>query len=405
MNSKLLTPVLLVLTLAAIVLAFAMPTRGLRSARPDSPEPSAATDASATRSTAVQLPPLVVEPPIPTIPGMVWIPGGTFTMGTPYMPAPGEPNPDRIKPDEVPAHIVEVDGFFIDATEVTNAAYEEFVNATGYVTVAERKPKREDFIGLVPDISLIPEENLVAGSLCFNENFDRSAVRPGEPLWEYVAWEFRKGACWKHPAGPGSGIEDKRDHPVVHIAFEDALAYCEWAGKRLPTEAEYEYAHRGGREGAKYFWGNELVPDGQYYCNYWQGEFPLDRQILDGYMTTAPVKSFPPNGYGLYEMAANVWEWCHDKYHIDYYSQAPRRNPQGPAVSFDPSEPNIPKRVTRGGSFLCNTNNCTGYRIAARMRAEESSGACHHGFRCVVDSVMARKRQTQHGSASSIHSP
>ena len=335
-----------------------------------------------------KLPPLITKSPAKAPTGMVWIPGGRFTMGTKFRPRFGLENPDRIKHDEWPPHPVEVDGFWMDATEVTNAQYKKFVDATGHITLAEKKPKREDFIGVVPDVSLIPEENLVAGSLCYNENFDRKNFRTGFPNWEYQAWEYRKGANWKHPEGPKSSIKNKMNHPVVHLTYDDAIAYCKWAGKRLPTEAEWAYAARGGHKNNKYPWGNELIVKGKYQCNYWQGIFPTKRENKDGFLTTAPVKSFVPNSYGVYDMAGNVWEWCSDYYRVDYYRTSPLRNPKGPKTSFDPQEPRLEKRVMRGGSYLCNTNNCTGYRVAARMRGEVTSGACHHGFRCVVDTKM-----------------
>ncbi len=334
--------------------------------------------------------PLIKQAPTDSPQGMSWIPGGEFQRGTPQFPAPhrSPANPDRIKPDEFPAHMVAVDGFFMDQTEVTNAEFKRFVDATGYITASEKAPKREDFIGVVPDISLIPEENLVAGSICFNENFDRENLVQDVPLWEYQVWEYRKGANWKHPEGPVSSIEGRMDQPVVHVTYADAIAYCKWTGKRLPTEAEWELAARGGHSDWKYPWGNELLPDGHYLCNFWQGEFPFDNTLEDGFKGASPVKSFPPNPYGLYDMAGNVWEMTADYYDREYYSRSPRRNPQGPTESFDPEEQNIVKRVTRGGSFMCNTNSCTGYRVGARMRTDESSAAFHQGFRCVVDPSM-----------------
>lgn len=339
------------------------------------------------------LPPVIVEEPAETPQGMVWIPGGEFIMGTDYRPAPGKPNPDRIKPDEYPPHRVEVDGFWMDITEVTNAEFKRFVDETGYVTFPERKPKREDFIGAVPDINEIPEENLVPGSLVMNYEFDQEKLVRGVPNWEYQVWTYRRGANWKHPEGPDTDIKDRMDHPVVHVTYEDAQAYCEWAGKRLPTEAEYEYAALGGKKKQKYFWGNDLVPDGQYNANFWQGDFPTKNDHLDGFPKTSPVRTFQANGYGLYDIAGNAWEWCSDFYRPDYYAYSPVRNPQGPKNSFDPQEPGQVKRTMRGGSFLCNTNNCTGYRIAARMRGEVTSAAFHHGFRCVVDSNMVEEYQ------------
>lgn len=284
--------------------------------------------------------------------------------------------------DEAPAHDVLLDGFWLDETEVTNRQFAEFVDATGYETIAERTPQREDFVGQVENIAEIPAENLVAGSLCFNRDFDRAMLRRDGPLWPYQVWMYVRGASWRHPEGPDSSIEDRMDHPVVHVAWDDAAAYCEWAKKRLPTEAEWEYAARGGLPGAKYPWGNELTPGGKWRANIWQGEFPNENSGADGFLTTAPVQQFAPNSFGLYAMSGNVWEWCADNYRPDYYSVSPGRNPQGPTDSFDPNEPGLEKRVQRGGSFLCNENYCLGYRVSARMKGERSSSSYHIGFRC-----------------------
>jgi len=339
---------------------------------------------------------LLKEEPAATPDEMVWIPGGEFWMGHNDIPEMNAPNPDRIKPDEGPAHEVSLDGFWMDEHEVTNRQFAEFVAMTGYVTYAETTPTREDFARSGADPAAIPVEALYAGSMCFKNNFDKSNLpvefdEDGHPIgqanWEYNVWEVVADANWQHPDGPSSSIEDRMDHPVVHVNWEDAVAYCEWAGKRLPTEAEFEYAALGG-EDRKFPWGDEREPDGKYMCNYWQGTFPIDRQNLDGFLTSAPVKSFPPNAYGLYDISGNVWEWCHDYYHINYYSESPKRNPKGPSESFDPQEPGIIKRVQRGGSFMCNTNSCTGYRTRARMRGEFTSGSFHNGFRCVVDANM-----------------
>lgn len=317
---------------------------------------------------------VIVEEPFPTPPGMRWIPGGSYFMGS----------SDPKFPDEVPRHRVVLDGFWMDETEVTNRQFREFVEATGYVTVAERTPKKEDFLGQVANLDDIPAENLVAGSICFNSSFDFQKLRKDHPLWPYQVWKYEPGANWRHPEGPESNLQERWDHPVVHVSWEDAMAYCRWIGGRLPTEAEWEYAARGGLEGAEYPWGNERNPEGKWLHNIWQGEFPIKNEVSDGYQTTAPVRSFPPNGYGLYEMSGNVWEWCYDWYQPDYYAISPIRNPVGPASSFDPLESHIPKRVQRGGSFMCSDNYCIGYRVSARMKGDPSSGSFHTGFRCVL---------------------
>jgi len=316
----------------------------------------------------------IVEEPHPTPAGMRWIPGGSFTMGS--------NNPKF--PDELPAHRVTLDGFWIDETEITNAQFREFVEATGYVTVAEKKPKPEDFAGQVENVADIPPENLVAGSICFNSKFDPKMLRKDHPLWPYQVWKYVAGANWREPEGPGSNLEGRWEHPVVHVSWNDALAYCRWAGTRLPTEAEWEYAARGGHEGWEYPWGNERNPDGKWLHNIWQGEFPVQNDVTDGFVQTSPVKTFPPNDYGLYDMSGNVWEWCYDWYQPDYYAVSPERNPPGPADSLDPLEPTIPKRVQRGGSFMCSDTYCIGYRVAARMKGDLNSGSFHCGFRTVL---------------------
>ncbi|WP_435008552.1 formylglycine-generating enzyme family protein [Tundrisphaera lichenicola] len=314
-------------------------------------------------------------PSDPAPPGMVWIPGGVFSMGA-EDPRP-EPYGGRDPMNDArPIHRVSVDGFWIDRTEVTNDQYAAFVKATGYVTVAERKPRAEDF----PEA---PPENLVAGSVVFQP--------PSEPVPldnHYQWWDYIKGACWKHPEGPESSIEGRGNYPVVQIAFEDAEAYAKWAGKRLPTEAEWEFAARGGLSGKPYSWGDEFKPGDRWMANIWQGRFPVDNTKEDGFAGVAPVAQFPSNGYGLHDMAGNVWEWCSDWYRPDTYTLlgsagGVARNPKGPDSSFDPAEPGQPKRVHRGGSFLCTDQYCTRYMIGTRGKGEISSGSNHLGFRCV----------------------
>jgi sulfatase modifying factor 1 len=303
--------------------------------------------------------------------GMVWIKNGTFNMGGDNKQA-GE--------DEYPKHKVMVTGFWMDATEVTNAQFEKFVKATGYITTAERKPDWEELKKQVPPGTPKPDDKLlVAASLVFNQ--------PAHPvnLNDYSQWwTWKNGANWRHPHGPESNIKGKENFPVVHISWFDAVAYCKWSGKRLPTEAEWEWAARGGLADKIYPWGNEAVDAGAPKANTWQGDFPNKNTLKDKFFYAAPVASFKPNGYGLYDMAGNVWEWCADYYNNKYYETINKpqgvANPQGPAASYDPDEPYAKKRVIRGGSYLCNDSYCSGYRVARRMKSTEDSGMEHLGF-------------------------
>jgi formylglycine-generating enzyme required for sulfatase activity len=302
---------------------------------------------------------------------MVWIPGGEFSMGG------GDPEADRSDAlaDARPIHRVYVDGFWMDRTEVTNADYQHFVRATGYVTVAERTPRAQDFPGA-------PRENLIAGSVVF--------MPPDQPVsldTRFLWWGYVHGANWRHPMGPHSELRGRDRYPVVHIAFEDAEAYARWSGKRLPTEAEFEFAARGGLTGKRYAWGDELQPGGRYMANTFQGHFPNHDSGEDGAVGVAPVASYPANGYGLFDMTGNVWEWCSDWYRGDSYAAdallGVARNPRGPESSLDPAEPNVPKRAQRGGSFLCSSQYCARYLVGSRGRGEPSTGSNHVGFRCV----------------------
>jgi formylglycine-generating enzyme len=290
---------------------------------------------------------------------MVWIPGGKFTMGA-----------NDGQTDEKPLHDVRVDGFWMDKTEVTNEQFAKFVEETHYVTVAERQPDPKQFPG-------VPPEQLKPGSITFTPP---SHV---ETLDDHMQWwSYTPGASWRHPEGPQSNIGGREKHPVVHVCWDDAMAYAKWAGKRLPTEAEWEYAARGGLDHNAFVWGREKLPGGRWMANIWQGTFPNENAGEDGFKGTAPVASFPPNGYGLYDMAGNVWEWCADWYLPDYYAKSPRKNPPGPDTSFDPNEPGVMKRVTRGGSFMCSDMYCKGYRPSARMKTSPDTGLANTGFRC-----------------------
>jgi formylglycine-generating enzyme len=300
---------------------------------------------------------------------MVWIAGGVFRMGS-----------DHHYPEEAPSHRVSVDGFWLDRTPVTNRQFKQFVKATGYQTFAEIAPCPEDYPGALPDM-------LYAGSLVF--------VRPQSTFdlrdWSQW-WTFMKGADWRHPYGPKSNINTADDHPVVHVAYADAEAYAKWAGKDLPTEAEWEFAARGGLDGAEFAWGHELAPGGAHMANTWQGDFPLHNLRLDGYERTSPVKAFAPNGYGLHDMIGNVWEWTSDWYAPKHEADAPKaccipENPRGgrEEASYDPCLPNIriPRKVLKGGSHLCAPNYCRRYRPAARHAEPIDTSTSHVGFRCL----------------------
>lgn len=292
---------------------------------------------------------------------MVWMEAGRFLMGS------------KEFPDAMPIHEVELDGFWIDEHEVTNAQFTRFVEATGYQTVAERALNPADF----PNV---PLDMLVPGSAVFSPPTDNVNLNDHMQWWKYVA-----GANWRHPEGPSSSIKGKENYPVVQVSYVDAAAYASWAGKRLPTEAEWEYAARGMNKNTKYYWGDELKPNGSWVANVFQGKFPAQDTKEDGFAGTSPVKSYAANSLGLFDMEGNVWEWCGDFYRADYYKNSPKKNPKGPTESFDPQEPGAVKRVQRGGSFLCSDQYCERYIAGSRGSGEVSSAGNNIGFRCVSD--------------------
>ena len=315
-------------------------------------------------------------PPAPPPEGMVWIPGGEFSMGAREPLDMHDTVGMQATTDSRPVHRVAVNGFWMDETEVTNEQFARFVEATGYVTVAERAPRQEDFPTAAP-------EDLIAGSVVF------SPPDHAVPLTDHFQWwSYVDGANWRHPLGPASSIEGKERFPVVHVAYEDAQAYAQWAGKRLPTEAEWEFAARGGLTGQLFPWGNEFNKGGKWMANSHQGHFPDHDSGADAFVGIASVAQFPPNGYGLHDVGGNVWEWVSDWYRPDYYAQLAAtgviaRNPTGPAASLDPDEPGVPKRVHRGGSFLCTDEYCSRYMVGTRGKGEVTTGTNHLGFRCV----------------------
>lgn len=320
--------------------------------------------AAPAAQTSSAAPALASGPQAPP-PGMKWIPGGTFEMGS-----------DE-KPHEGPVHKVTVEGFWLDETEVTNAQFAAFVKATGHVTTAEKVPKPEDFPPEVRE-DLKPEL-LKAGANHFK--MSPAPVPLDNPLqW----WEYKIGSNWRQPDGPGSSIAGKDNYPVVCISFTDAEAYAKWAGKRLPTEAEWERAARGGLERQKYVWGAEFRPGGKWMSNIWQGDFPVKDLAEDGFHGPAPVKSYPPNGYGLYDMSGNVWEWCQDWYSETYYANSPSYNPRN-TVPDSQNPAGAPARVIRGGSWLCNDCYCEAYRAAGRQETTPDTASNHAGLRCAKD--------------------
>lgn len=327
--------------------------------------------------------------------GMVWVPEGEFLMGSDHKLA---------QPNEKPTHKVHVGGFWMDRTHVTNAQFGAFVKATGYVSTAERKPDWETLrVQLPPGTPRPPDSALVPGAMVFTGT-DRPVDLRDYSQW----WAFVPGANWRHPQGPDSSIAGKDNHPVVQVSYEDVQAYAKWAGKRLPTEAEWEFAARGGLEQATYAWGDEFAPQGKPMANVWEGkprQFPIVSAKAGGAEGTSPVQTFPPNGYGLYDMTGNAWQWVADWYRADYFQQQARSgvidNPRGPADSYDPYDrgvpANAPKRVTRGGSFLCNVDYCLSYRPSARRGTDPFNPMSHLGFRLVMskDDWLRNKTATQ----------
>ena len=306
--------------------------------------------------------------------GMVLIPGGTFSMGG---------DDAQAWRDEYPKHEVVIDSFWMDVHEVTNAQFAEFVDATGYVTTAEKAVDWEEIKKELPPGTPKPDDSQLAPASLVFVATDRPVSLQNVSQW----WQWRQGANWRQPEGPGSTIIGKEYHPVVHVSWFDAMAYCEWSGKRLPSEAEWEYASRGGLKDAVYAWGNQALTNGKPKANTWEGSFPYQNKKRDGFYSTAPVQNYRPNDYGLYDMAGNVWEWCADLYHEDYYKTLAGKttvNPQGPETSYDSNEPYAQKRVSRGGSFLCHESYCSGYRNSMRMKTTPDTGSMHTGFRTVA---------------------
>lgn len=315
--------------------------------------------------------------------GMVWVEGKTFVQGA-------KPDDPHALPREFPPHEVTVDGFFMDITEVTNKQFLAFVEATGYVTVAERPIEWEEMKKELPPDTPKPADSLLQpGSLIFNKEVNAVSDMDNYTQW----WTWKIGANWKQPQGPGSTIEGKDDYPVVHIAYEDAMAYCEWANRRLPTEAEWELAAQGTYTASIYTWGDDPAPL-NLSANTWQGTFPIKNESIDGFDFIAPTKSFPPNSIGLYDMLGNVWELTSDWYHENYYKNLdlsqPIINPKGAEEPFSPGNPYQKEHIIKGGSFLCHASYCASFRISARMGAEPNSASDHVGFRTVATSDMIR---------------
>jgi len=332
------------------------------------------------------LTPLLVEQPdiLETPKGMVWVPGGQFQQGA-------VPQDNMAMAHEKPAVKVSVDGFFMDITEVTNQQFRQFVTETGYVTVAERAIDWEELKKQVPEGTEKPHDSILQpGALTFKK---AKSTLPN--LYDFSQWwKWTIGANWRHPNGPESSIKGKDNYPVVQVSYEDAMAYCEWAGRRLPTEAEWELAARAGNYGTTYLWGDD-ASELSKKANTWEGEFPVKNTGIDGYELRAPVKSYPPNAYGLYDMAGNVWEWTSDWYNTNYYKEMATatsglRNPLGAASPFTPNNPYAREKIIKGGSFLCSDSYCASYRVSARMGSSMDSSLEHTGFRTVASIDMVK---------------
>jgi formylglycine-generating enzyme len=318
--------------------------------------------------------------------GMVWIPGNTFSQGA-------NDKDQMALPHEKPGHPVEVDGFFIDITEVTNAQFKKFVEATGYITTAEKPVDWEEMKKTLPEGTPKPCDSILApGSLTFNKNVKQVNDYNNYGQW----WNWNSGTNWKHPQGKKSSIENKMNYPVVHISYKDALAYCKWINRRLPTEAEWELAAKGNLKNVIYTWGNDKSKL-NLKSNTWQGKFPIENNAVDGYAYISPVKSYSPNSVGLFDMAGNVWEYTQDFYNVEYYQELLNqgkvvKNPMGATIAFNPNNPIQKERILKGGSFLCNESYCASFRISARMGMSEDSSSDHIGFRTVATVEMLKKK-------------
>lgn len=347
---------------------------------------SSTTEVATGKLEQTKVPVLIIEQPedVKTPKGMVWISGGEFIQGA-------VPQDKMAMAHEKPAHKVAVDGFFMDITEVTNDEFKKFIDETDYITQAERKIDWEEMKKQVPEGTPKPHDSIMQpGSLTFKKT--KSSV---SNLYDFSQWwRWTIGANWKQPNGPGSSIKGKGNHPVVHISYEDALAYCEWAGRRLPTEAEWEKAARGNKETSTYFWGEDPSVLSQM-ANTWEGEFPVMNTQTDGFENRAPVKTYPPNEFGLYDMAGNVWEWTSDWYNTNYYNEISTNkeliyNPSGAERPYNQRDPYAKEKIMKGGSFLCNASYCASYRISSRMATSMDSSLEHLGLRTVATVAMVR---------------